>query len=301
MLFKLDASWWCSLFNADLALSIAMTSASTILSIAFLPLNLLVYVGIFYGSAVSIHWGKFFISVVVTVLAVVSGVLVSFKMPARRSVFNFFGQVSGVLLIGSSLMFGSTCSRSWFGEPARVYFGIAFPCVIGITLPMAITSVLKKRGVELRKAERTAVCVESAYQNIGIAQAFAMTVLDGQDSVDAIKVPLFYGFVEVVVIAVFLVISWKAGYTLAPATDPLWKVLSTSYQEWPTAPGESSSGETEEKYLSDDEDDDAAGIADSTSIPKGSRWTRWKELHRRTRARCFQFLSAGQGPQVSGV
>ena len=236
-------SWWCSLFNADLALSIAMTSASTFLSIGFLPLNLLLYVGAFYGSAVSIHWGKFFISVGVTVAAVVSGILVSFKIPKRRNLFNIVGQISGILLILSSLVFGSSCSNSWLGEPALAYVGIAFPCVVGITLPMAITAALKKKGVEMTNPERTAVCVESAYQNIGIAQAFAMTVLEGQDSVDAIKVPLFYGAVEVLVIAVFLVLSWKSGYTLAPANDPLWKVLMTSYQEQPTEPsGDAESG-----------------------------------------------------------
>ena len=32
------SNWWCSLLNADLALSVAMTTFSTILSVAFLPM-----------------------------------------------------------------------------------------------------------------------------------------------------------------------------------------------------------------------------------------------------------------------
>ena len=208
-----------------------MTSASTFLSIGFLPLNLLLYVGAFYGGDVSINWGKFFISVGVTVSAVLSGILVSYRVPRYRALFNVFGQASGIMLILSSLFFGSSCKRDWWGEPPLAYVGIAFPCVVGITLPMFITAVLVRNGVPMRPPERTAICVESAYQNIGIAQAFAMTVLEGKDSVDAIKVPLFYGAVEVVVIALFLLISWKSGLTLAPASDPLWKVISQSYQE----------------------------------------------------------------------
>merc|ERR1740139_1547552 len=35
------SNWWCSLFNADLALSVAMTAVSTLFSAAMLPLNLM--------------------------------------------------------------------------------------------------------------------------------------------------------------------------------------------------------------------------------------------------------------------
>ena len=34
------SNWWCSLFNADLMLSVASTALSTLLSAALLPLNL---------------------------------------------------------------------------------------------------------------------------------------------------------------------------------------------------------------------------------------------------------------------
>ena len=44
------SNWWCSLFNADLALSIAMTAVSTFVSVGFLPLNILIYVSAAYGS-----------------------------------------------------------------------------------------------------------------------------------------------------------------------------------------------------------------------------------------------------------
>jgi len=37
------SNWWCSLFNADLALSVCMTAISTFASLFMLPLNLLVY------------------------------------------------------------------------------------------------------------------------------------------------------------------------------------------------------------------------------------------------------------------
>ena len=191
----------------------------------------MLYVRLFYGSAVAIHWGKFFLSVGVTVAAVCTGIAVSYNIPNRKKFFNIVGQVAGVLLILNSLLFGSSCgSSSWTGEPVMSYIGIAFPCIVGITLPIALCYLLAKQSAALPWPERTSICVESAYQNIGIAQAFAITVLEGEDSVQAIKVPLFYGLAEVVIILVFLVISWKCGCTHAPAQDPLWRVLSISYQ-----------------------------------------------------------------------
>ena len=219
------------MFNADLALSIAMTSTSTLLSMAFLPLNILLYVGLLYSDDVSLHWGKFFVSVGVTVTAVISGILVSTYAPRRRNVCNIVGQLAGVLLVVSSVTFGSSCAESLSGQSAQTYVGIALPCCIGIMLPLLLTHIMTKMGIRMQWPERTAVCVESAYQNIGIAQAFAMTVLEGEDSVRAIVVPLFYGLVEVIVIALFLVISWKANCTLAPASDPFWKVVTKNYQD----------------------------------------------------------------------
>jgi hypothetical protein len=49
------SGWWCSLCNADIALSIAMTTVSTLFSIALLPLNIFIYVQALYGLAVPIN------------------------------------------------------------------------------------------------------------------------------------------------------------------------------------------------------------------------------------------------------
>ena len=42
------SNWWCSVFNAELALSVAMTSVSSILSIGLLPANLFLYTWLAY-------------------------------------------------------------------------------------------------------------------------------------------------------------------------------------------------------------------------------------------------------------
>lgn len=44
------SNWWCSLFNADLALSVTMTAISTLLSVVMLPLICFTFRIIFYPS-----------------------------------------------------------------------------------------------------------------------------------------------------------------------------------------------------------------------------------------------------------
>ena len=50
----------CSIFNFDLALSISMTTASSVLSVFFLPVNLLLYSNAAFGenNAKNIRWAE---------------------------------------------------------------------------------------------------------------------------------------------------------------------------------------------------------------------------------------------------
>jgi hypothetical protein len=48
------SNWWCSVFNVDLALSVALTTISTASSVFMLPLNLFVYARLAYGHSVQV-------------------------------------------------------------------------------------------------------------------------------------------------------------------------------------------------------------------------------------------------------
>ena len=49
------SNWWCSVFNVDLALSVALTTISTACSVFMLPLNLFVYARLAYGHSVQVR------------------------------------------------------------------------------------------------------------------------------------------------------------------------------------------------------------------------------------------------------
>ena len=110
------SNWWCSLFNADLALSVAMTALSTILSIGLLPANLMLYAYATYGFGgeqnvmKSVDFGSLFISLGIVIAAITSGLFASYRMrsPTFQRYANNFGSLSGIALVIFSGIFSST-------------------------------------------------------------------------------------------------------------------------------------------------------------------------------------------------
>ena len=166
------SNWWCSVFNADLALSVTMTAVSTFLSTVFLPLNLLLYAQWTYDDDIigNLDWKSLFTAIAIVLTAIVLGLFCSAKIHSHRFniLANKMGNIAGIALIILSAFMTNTgsadtkiWSRSW-----QFYLGVAFPCLLGILISNVLCSVLN-----LKKPERVTVGVESCYQNVGIASS----------------------------------------------------------------------------------------------------------------------------------
>jgi len=249
------SNWWCSLFNADLALSVAMTSVSSFLSIAFLPANLVLYSWLAFvivmpdGEDVNILEAldlvSIFVSLGVVMAAIILGLYAGFtySSPKFRKRANAIGSVCGFLLILVSIFLGSGGGggdSNFWSHHWTFYVGTAFPCVLGMVLANMIS-----RGFKLSPPETVAISIECCYQNTAIATSVAATMYsDPTVRAQAISVPLFYGVVEAVLIAIYCVWSWKIGWTKAPADEKLCVVISRTYEieelddimEWQTEP-----------------------------------------------------------------
>mmetsp|Transcript_38127 Transcript_38127/g.80255 ORF Transcript_38127/g.80255 Transcript_38127/m.80255 type:complete len:516 (+) Transcript_38127:380-1927(+) len=235
------SNWWCSMFNADLALSVTMTAISTIISTVMLPANLLLYVNAAFGIKSdkddggsvlhNIDWASLFVSLAIVIVAIGLGLCASFRISSHR--FNRFanrmGSLSGVLLIVFSAIVsslsGSNESQIW-GLPWSFYVGVTSPCFVGLFIATGF-GVLAR----LRKPEVISVGVECCYQNVGIATSAAVAMFDdpikrGQ----ALCVPLFYGLMEGVVLGIYCIIGWKLGWTKAPRNEKFCTMLVTTYE-----------------------------------------------------------------------
>lgn len=153
--------------------------------------------------------------------------MVSAYKPEHRTRCNAVGNAAGGSLIIFSFIFSSSEGDPIWDRSGSFYLVVALPCVLGIVFAAAISSL---PCFGLSGPERSSVCIECCYQNVALAQAVAMNMYEGKEAGIAVGVPVFYGFVEIVTIGLFCLTSWRAGMTYAPAKDPLWKVITHSYQ-----------------------------------------------------------------------
>jgi len=234
------SNWWCSLFNADLALSVAMTALSTIMSVALLPANLLFYAWLAYGRdreesiLESINFGKLFISIGTVIGAILAGLFASFQTNSKtfRKWSNRAGSLSGILLILFSAVFSSTQGgdeggQNIWSQPPAFYIATIAPCVFGLVIANIIASLF----ANLKKPEVVTLSVECCYQNVGIATSAAVSLFDDPVEIaQALAVPLAYGLVEAVLLGVYCLVAWKLGWTKAPKNHALCTVLCISYE-----------------------------------------------------------------------
>lgn len=207
-----------------------MTGISTLLSVVMLPLNLVIYTTESYSNDVvnALDWFSLFLALIVVLGGITSGVLTSAYMNSTRFnlLANKLGNLAGLSLVLFSAVVSSTGQDSGiWNQSAVFYIGCAIPAIVGVILA---TFMATKLGLDL--PERVSVAVEGCYQNTGIATSVAASMFQGEDLKKAIGVPLYYGLVEMFILAIFCIVCWKFGWTKAPANESFFKIIFTSYE-----------------------------------------------------------------------
>ena len=219
-----------------------------------LPLNLYVYVNTLYGTNVVVPWATLAINIAVAIGATVIGLFIGAKLPLYRDKFNTLGNLSGIILIMMALVpqdkqeatghSGNMTAEAaelhmlnaegWcdgvfgFGRPAAFYMATAMPCFLGLFVALGAASL---PCLGLIKEERVAISVETLYQNTGLALSIALSAFSDPCAVTAASgVPLFYGAVEALLLPGLLAVSWRIGWTYAPAKESCWVVVKSNYQ-----------------------------------------------------------------------
>jgi sodium/bile acid cotransporter 2 len=128
------SNWWCFLFNADLALSVAMTTVSSIASVVMLPLNLAIYLNATGSTNIDVEYGPLSVAVAIVVAGIGAGLFASSKLPTKKHVFHTLANVSGLSLIALGFISTSGSRDGLFNQPWNFFVGCAAPCVLGIAL-----------------------------------------------------------------------------------------------------------------------------------------------------------------------
>jgi predicted Na+-dependent transporter len=227
------SNWWCSVFNADLAMSVAMTGASTLVGCIMLPVNLIMYCKLLYGE--SQFTGHEFVAVVqslaVIIAALFIGLGVSWAMDSEkaRDKFVIAANITGVSLFALSLFVSEHKSRTpvW-KKPLSLHIAVASPIVLAIILTLLVTSI---PAFNLKKPERVAVVIEACYQNPGLATSIVIAMFSGKDAGDAVAVPILYGTYEAMLLGLFCLGAHYAGWTFVSPTEvSLVQAIKGNYQ-----------------------------------------------------------------------
>lgn len=227
------SNWFCAIFNADLAMSVAMTGASTIVGVIMLPVNLSLYCMLLYGD--NVFTGAQFLSVLmsltVIIVALLCGLGISWRMHSRgaRERFNVMANIVGVSLFVLSIFVSGHKSRTpvW-EEPLSLHLAIITPIVMAILLTVCVTSL---PVFDLKKPERVAVVIEACYQNPGLATSIVLGMFSGRDGGDAVAVPILYGIYEALLLGVFCLWAHFFNWTFVdPKNVSLMVALKGNYQ-----------------------------------------------------------------------
>ena len=118
-----------------------------------------------------------------------------------------------------------------WNRDSSFYGACTLPCVGALLISQLIASMLK-----LKKPETVAVVIETAYQNVGLATSIAVGTFDEEHASIALGVPLFYGLLEAVLIAVWCTSAHYLHWSYAPPGTPLWKAVVGNFQPGALAP-----------------------------------------------------------------
>eukprot|EP00573_Skeletonema_grethae_P008936 CAMPEP_0201692368 /NCGR_PEP_ID=MMETSP0578-20130828/5276_1 /ASSEMBLY_ACC=CAM_ASM_000663 /TAXON_ID=267565 /ORGANISM="Skeletonema grethea, Strain CCMP 1804" /LENGTH=424 /DNA_ID=CAMNT_0048177729 /DNA_START=441 /DNA_END=1712 /DNA_ORIENTATION=+ len=237
------SNWWCSIFNADLALSVTMTAISTLLSVVLMPANLLIYSKYAFDHeddtiVESLDFNSLFIALTVVISAIGLGLFASAKVHSYK--FNIYanklGNYAGISLVVFSALLSNTSGggdqKIWNHE-WQFYVGVMLPCLGGLCLSNLLTTF-----VSLNKPERVTLSVECCYQNVGIATSVALTMFQGEELATAMAVPLYYGLLEAVILGLYCIGAWKLGWTKAPKNINFFTMIGTSFEVLTTEHGD---------------------------------------------------------------
>lgn len=214
---------WCSMWNADLALSVAMTSVSTICSLFMLPWNLFLYVNTLYPltqpacganstgcTPAETEWATIGFTLGLVISAVLAGLFFGEKYPDYKDKANFIGNICGLLSIVLSVFVSSASDTPPWEQPIEVIIACGLPLVVGLTAAVSIGICFK-----LEKPQAVAIGIETAYQSVTIALIYAFG--QGEEGRAAVGLTVIYGTWEVVIFGIFCTIAWQLGWTYSPS------------------------------------------------------------------------------------
>eukprot|EP00484_Ammonia_sp_Unknown_P023016 CAMPEP_0197037026 /NCGR_PEP_ID=MMETSP1384-20130603/14342_1 /TAXON_ID=29189 /ORGANISM="Ammonia sp." /LENGTH=319 /DNA_ID=CAMNT_0042467273 /DNA_START=18 /DNA_END=974 /DNA_ORIENTATION=+ len=204
------SNFWCFAFSADLPLSIAMTTCSSLLSFAFIAMNGAIYIPILSkGSTLNIDWLALGLSVAAVLVGILIGVIIAKYHNMKLIKFmGFLGTATMITILIWALVNVSNSNAPLRDSPPLVFAAIVCMNIVALALSFGISLCLK-----MKRNSAVSVAIEASNQNAALAIAILLLSVDsGYDRDLALNVPVIYMLTNILFVLCFGLILRRSGW-----------------------------------------------------------------------------------------
>jgi len=219
----------CYVFKADITLSIAMTTCSSLVSVGMLPLNCFIYIKLAGKVSLNYDWFGMIITTVIVILGTLSGLFISTKYPQYSHRMERFARVNMWIIIIGTIAVNNLSGGGLFRKtyPGAVYVVSILPSIFGCAYAIGVTTLLG-----LPKPARLAVAVECGLQNQILALSIlTLTIKDSEARAEAYSIPILYAAFSLVFCLGVMGFFLRRGWTESKPGTTIIALIMTRLQQ----------------------------------------------------------------------
>ena len=204
------SNFFCFLFGADLALSVAMTTMSSLSSFIFITINGLIYIPIISkDTKLKIDYISLLLSVLTVIIALCCGLFVSYKdYKIIKRILGVLAAFFVVFALAVTLIYNAFSGYPLWKLSWSAWISPLLLTLSGYFIAFTIAKLLK-----MEKNSCVAVAIECANQNIAFAAAIMVVTLGHSETLDiSLGMPILYGLWNYTMIFIVGAIFRKCGY-----------------------------------------------------------------------------------------
>eukprot|EP01083_Nonionella_stella_P023829 65905_1 len=211
------SNFFCFLFGADLTLSIAMTTASSLSSFIFIAINGLIYIPLIArDTSLRIDYISLVLSVIVLISGVLSGLYLSYKdakngtkcIKWTKKIIGWIAAVTLSVALVVVLIINFMSSTPIYKLHWAAWLAPFLLAVSAWFVAFGFAILLR-----LKRNSQVAVAIECANQNAGFATAIMILTLGESKALDiALGMPLLYSTYNYSLCLILGFVAKKSGY-----------------------------------------------------------------------------------------
>lgn len=189
--------------DGDVALSICMTTMSTIVATGMMPFNLFLYGRSWTDKKAVIPYRDIILSLVILLIPVTMGIIIRHFKAKAAEISTKIGSIVGLVFVFVSIGLQTAIFPEMFLAPAVVYVGAFILAPLGMSFGFFFSALCRLPWPKCRT-----VSVETGIQNVPFCFGIIMLTFPKDFAYQALLFPCIYAMAALIFPSIF-VIGWK--------------------------------------------------------------------------------------------